>query len=77
MMVLYEREKRLERTTCLGQKVFEVLDDAMKNVEKFEWTIMSFKQIPLANILMARSSLKTGDFEGFNQYLKTHSQKKM
>ena len=31
---------------------------------------MSFKQIPLANILMARSSLKTGDFEGFNQYLK-------
>ncbi len=31
---------------------------------------MSFKQIPLANILMARSTLKTADFEGFNQYLK-------
>jgi tetratricopeptide (TPR) repeat protein len=70
MMVLYEREKDWNELLKWGKKFFEVLDDAMKNVEKFEWTIMSFKQIPLANILMARSSLKTGDFEGFNQYLK-------
>lgn len=70
MMVLYEREKDWNELLKWGKKFFEVLDDAMKNVEKFEWTIMSFKQIPLANILMARSSLKTGDFEGFIQYLK-------
>jgi glycosyltransferase involved in cell wall biosynthesis len=70
MMVAYEREKDWNELLTWGKKFFDVLDDAMKNVEKFEWTIMSFKQIPLANILMARSSLKTGDFEGFNQYLK-------
>ena len=70
MMVLYEREKDWNELLKWGKKFFEVLDDAMKNVEKFEWTIMSFKQIPLANILMARSTLKTADFEGFNQYLK-------
>ncbi|MFY9356725.1 MAG: tetratricopeptide repeat protein, partial [Defluviitoga tunisiensis] len=70
MMVLLEREKNWDELLTWGKKFFDVLDDAMKNVEKFDWTIMSFKQIPLANILMARSSLKTGDFEGFNQYLK-------
>jgi len=70
MMVLLEREKNWDELLTWGKKFFDVLDDAMKNVEKFEWTIMSFKQIPLANILMARSSLKTGDFDGFNQYIK-------
>ena len=69
MMVLLEREKNWDELLTWGKKFFEVLEDAMKNVEKFDWTIMSFKQIPLANILMARASLNEKDLSEFNKYL--------
>ncbi len=69
MMVLLEREKNWDELLTWGKKFFDVLDDAMKNVEKFDWTIMSFKQIPLANILMAKAALNEKDLSEFNKYL--------
>jgi len=66
MMALYERSADWDELIKWGEKFFKVLDEAMKNVENFDWTIMSFKQVPLAHILMARAMLKRKDFEGFN-----------
>ena len=69
MMAVFEREKEWREILKWGKKFFDALDYAMKNVEKFDWTIMSFKQIPLANILMARAALNEKDLEGFNKYI--------
>ncbi|PNR94747.1 glycosyltransferase [Petrotoga sp. 9PWA.NaAc.5.4] len=69
MIVLLEREKNWDELLTWGKKFFDVLEDAMKNVEKFDWTIMSFKQIPLANMLMARAALNEKDLSEFNKYL--------
>jgi glycosyltransferase involved in cell wall biosynthesis len=69
MMVIFEREKEWGEILKWGKNFFDALDYAMKNVEKFEWTIMSFKQIPLANILMARAALNEKALEGFNKYI--------
>jgi glycosyltransferase involved in cell wall biosynthesis len=69
MMVVFEREKEWGEILKWGKKFFDALDYAMKNVEKFEWTIMSFKQIPLANILMARAALNEKALDGFNKYI--------
>ncbi|POZ90038.1 glycosyltransferase [Petrotoga sp. SL27] len=69
MMALYERSTDWDELIKWGEKFFKVLDEAMKNVENFDWTIMSFKQVPLAHILMARAMLKKKDFEGFNNHI--------
>lgn len=69
MMALYERSNDWDELIKWGEKFFQVLDEAMKNVENFDWTIMSFKQVPLAHILMARAMLKRKDFEGFNDHV--------
>ncbi|RLL83187.1 glycosyltransferase [Petrotoga sp. Shatin.DS.tank11.9.2.9.3] len=69
MMALYERSKDWDELIKWGEKFFKVLDEAMKNVENFDWTIMSFKQVPLAHILMARAMLKRKDFKGFNNHI--------
>jgi glycosyltransferase involved in cell wall biosynthesis len=69
VMVVFEREKEWGEILKWGNKFFDALDYAMKNVEKFDWTIMSFKQIPLANILMARAALNEKALEGFNKYI--------
>jgi glycosyltransferase involved in cell wall biosynthesis len=69
MMAVFEREKEWGEILKWGKNFFDALDYAMKNVEKFDWTIMSFKQIPLANVLMARASLNEKALDGFNKYI--------
>lgn len=45
----------------------KAVEHASANVEKFGWTIMSFKDIPLADVLAMIAAIEIEDYERFNR----------
>lgn len=45
----------------------KVVEQASANIEKFGWTIMSFKDIPMADVLAMIAAIELEDYERFNQ----------
>jgi len=69
MMLLCEKEKKYDELLDWSNKFFHALDNAMKEVETFYWTIMSMKRISTAYLLAAKAFLMKKDFNNFNKYV--------
>lgn len=69
MMLLCEKEKKYDELLDWSNKFFQALDNAMKEVETFYWTIMSIKRISTAYLLAAKAFLMKKDFNNFNKYV--------
>lgn len=49
------------------EKFKKVVEQASMNIEKFGWTIMSFKDVPTADVLAMIAAIELEDYERFNQ----------
>ncbi len=49
------------------EKFIKKIEEASKNIEKFSWTIMSFKELGTADLFGCLAALKLDDYEKFNR----------
>ena len=66
LLELYNQKDEIDKAIEYGEKFFEKLDYAQKNLDKFTWTLMSFKHIEHAHAVLAKNYLKKKNFEKFN-----------
>jgi glycosyltransferase involved in cell wall biosynthesis len=57
-LVIYERKKDWENLYQWGKKFFEVLERALSQAEKYDFTIMTIKETGMAHLLMCHACIK-------------------
>ncbi|MDK2786490.1 MAG: hypothetical protein PWQ80_1169 [Thermotoga sp.] len=68
-LAIYERKKDWENLYRWGSRFFEVLNRAMSQVEKYEFTIMSIREIGTAHLLTCHACLKLKKWEETDLHL--------
>ncbi len=66
MVFLCYKKQDWQGVLSWREKFIQKVDEASKIVEKFEWTIMSFKEISTADLFGCLAALKTNDYSTFN-----------
>jgi len=69
MMALYERKSDWDKVIKYGEKFLEKLEEAMKKVEEFKWTLMTLKERSTAYLLLAKAALELRNLEKFDEYI--------
>ncbi|AEH51409.1 glycosyltransferase family 2 protein [Pseudothermotoga thermarum] len=67
MLFLSYKRQEWEKLLEWRRRFIEKTEEASKNVEKFSWTIMSFKELGTADLFGCLAALKLDDYEKFNQ----------
>ncbi|PLV59455.1 glycosyltransferase family 2 protein [Thermotoga sp. KOL6] len=62
-MIIFERRSNWEKMYEYGKKFLEVLDFALNRMEKYEFTILSMKEIGIAHLLLCHACLKMKKWE--------------
>ncbi|RKX48250.1 MAG: glycosyltransferase, partial [Thermotoga sp.] len=70
MLTLSERSEKWHDVIEWGNRFLDVLDKALNRIEKYEWTVMTVKNIASAYMAIARAYLKLGNYEHFFENMK-------
>ena len=69
MLALYERQENWEKVMEYGKKFLKKVEEAMKKVETFKWTLMTLKERATAYLLLAKASIELKNFQRINIYM--------
>ncbi|MEJ5228725.1 MAG: glycosyltransferase family 2 protein [Pseudothermotoga sp.] len=68
LLNVYFRRQEWEKVIETHEKFKKAVENASKNIEKFGWTIMSFKDIPLADVMALAAYVELEDYEKLNEF---------
>ncbi|MCD6551926.1 glycosyltransferase family 2 protein [Thermotoga sp.] len=68
-MVIYERKKDWSKLYEYGKKFLEVMNNAMQKMEKYEFTIMSIKELGTSHMLLCHACLKLKKWQEAYEHL--------
>jgi len=70
LLILWDRKENGNKVIEIGEKFLDKVEKAQENIEEFQWTIMSFKNIEHAHVILAKWYLRNKNFEKFNYHIK-------